>query len=254
MCTLIIGRNVLAPDSVILAGNRDEDPGRPSRGPGVLGAAPRIVGGSDAVAGGTWLAVRERRAAVAMLNRRMGDSDTPAFQVERSRGLLTLDVAALPPPPHPEISMTSLVRDCIGRARYAPFNLVFATPRECLAFSLDSPDDRVIIRDVTPGWHVLTHRDMDDPQEPRAFELTRVLRDWSPKHLEDAREGLMELLASHEPPRVCIHTGRMVTVSSFVVWLTAHEARYHHLDGRPCEGPLIDHTDLLDGSLDGEPA
>jgi len=58
-------------------------------------------------------------------------------------------------------------------------------------------------------------------------------------------------LRSHDPPRVCIHQGRMVTVSSFVVWLARDEARYHHLDGRPCERVLTDWSHLLDGPLDG---
>src|SRR6266850_923872 len=94
---------------VVIAANRDEDPARPSDPPGVLNESPRLVGGRDRRAGGTWLAVRERRAAVAMLNRRGVAGDAPGRpgagagvavgrgaaggDTLRSRGLLTLEVA-----------------------------------------------------------------------------------------------------------------------------------------------------------------
>ncbi|HKQ57135.1 MAG TPA: NRDE family protein, partial [Candidatus Eisenbacteria bacterium] len=70
MCTLILGRDVVAPGTVLLAANRDEDPRRPSAPPMVLRERPRLVGGRDLQAGGTWLAVRDARAMVAILNRR----------------------------------------------------------------------------------------------------------------------------------------------------------------------------------------
>jgi len=250
MCTLIIGQNVIAPDTVILAGNRDEDPGRPSREPRVLSDSPRVVGGADALAGGTWMAVRERRAAVAMLNRWSDDGPVPRNEALRSRGLLTLDLAgvaesgALAATAHRRIQRRT--RD----ASYAPFNAVFASPSATWAYSYSAGQWPAISTPIHYGWHVLTHRDLDDPNEPRAATLKRLLDTWRPKYPEEAREGLMELLASHEPPRVCIHAGRMVTVSSFVVWLARDGARYHHLEGRPCQRPLEDFTTLLDGAFD----
>jgi len=256
MCTLIIGQNVIAPSTVILAGNRDEDPARPSREPGVLREAPRLVGGADGIAGGTWMAVRERRAAVAMLNRWREDGPAAYDPTLRSRGLLTLDLAAVDPEETPLAG--SARSSLLGRTRterYAPFNVVFASPSESWVFSHRGGGWSPIVGQIHPGWHVLTHRDLDDPEEPRAATLRRLLEPWRPRYVEEAREGLMELLASHEPPPVCIHTGRMVTVSSFVVWLARDEARYHHLDGRPCQRPLEDFTALLDGAFDtGGPA
>ncbi|MGH7732039.1 MAG: NRDE family protein, partial [Candidatus Eiseniibacteriota bacterium] len=95
MCTLIIGRDVVAPGTVLLAANRDEDPARPSDPPAVLRETPRLIGGRDRRAGGTWLAVRESRAVVAILNRRdrSGEPAPPAPD-RRSRGALVLEVAA----------------------------------------------------------------------------------------------------------------------------------------------------------------
>ena len=69
MCTLIVGRSVIDQHSTLLAANRDENPGRPSAPPEVLCERPRVVGGRDLVARGTWLAVREGPAVVALLNR-----------------------------------------------------------------------------------------------------------------------------------------------------------------------------------------
>ena len=68
----------------------------------------------------------------------------------------------------------------------------------------------------------------------------------------------MSLLAEHGEDAeraVCIHTGRMVTVSSSLVWLAQGEARYLHAEGRPCEQPFADRTDLLAGGYarEGEP-
>jgi hypothetical protein len=248
MCTLIIGQDVIAPHSVILAGNRDESPARPSRGPDVLSREPRVVGGADAVAGGTWLAIRERRAAVAMLNRWLGDAPAPVTDGLRSRGRLTLDLAGAPAGAgSPGAAAAAAVSGLLREGRYAPFSAVCASPSGSwmLAHRGDGTEDSVT--PIESGWHVLTHRELDDPGEPRAASLRRILEGWRPAHAAAARARLVELLAAHGPPGVCIHEGRMVTVSSFVVWLARDEARYHHVDGRPCEHALKDYTHLLGG-------
>jgi hypothetical protein len=99
---------------------------------------------------------------------------------------------------------------------------------------------------------VLTHRRLDDPDEPRTARLNRELAGWFPAGPIDARARIMDLLASHAPPAVCIHEGPMVTVSSFVVWLSATEATYHHVEGSPCVNRERDCTHLLKGSLHTE--
>jgi hypothetical protein len=257
MCTLIIGQHVIAPDTVLLAGNRDENPARPSRGPGVLIPDPPVVGGADAVAGGTWLAIRERRAAVAMLNRWLGDAPAPAMDGLRSRGQLTLDLAAAGADAAPGTGAAGpgtlaaaarhVAEASFATARYAPFSAVHAAPSGSWLFAHRGGGGAPEFTPITPGWHVLTHRELDDPDEPRAVHLQRALRGWRPPDEATARERLIALLASHEPPGVCIHEGRMATVSSFVVWLARDEARYHHVDGRPCEHALKDYTHLLGG-------
>jgi hypothetical protein len=66
----------------------------------------------------------------------------------------------------------------------------------------------------------------------------------------------MARLRSHggPAPPVCLHSGRMVTVSSSLVWLSPGEARYAHAEGRPCTFPYLDVTRLLAGRTDGGPA
>ena len=232
MCTLIVGRNVLEPDSVILAANRDEDPARPSHPPDVLIQDPRVVGGRDGVAGGTWLAVRGRERVVAMLNRRPTGA-TPAAQ--RSRGLLTLDVAAAADP-------RARAAQAIEETAYAPFSLVVLAPAESWVLAWDGV---ARWQAISPGWHVLTHADLDDPSEPRTARLTRELSGWVPKSVAEAETVLVTRLAEHDPPAVCIHEGRMPTVSFSLVFLSRSRIDYRHGEGRPCEHVAADMTNLL---------
>ena len=77
------------------------------------------------------------------------------------------------------------------------------------------------------------------------------LRGQAPASREDTERMLKTLLADHGHPdargAVCIHEGKMVTVSSSLVWLAPGEARYLHAEGRPCERPFIDRSDRLAG-------
>jgi len=272
MCTLIIGRDVLGERTVILAANRDEDPRRPSEPPGVLSERPRVIGGRDRLAGGTWLAVREHRAVVAMLNRR-DRSGEPAARAEdlRSRGLIAIEVAKVPNPgPGPAhggtaarsaaepAGLSQLALDqalkAIARERYAPFSMVFASPDSCWWLAHEGAG---VPREATvpEGWHVLTHMDLDDEREPRTSRLKRELEGFRPRSLDEALARLGEMLRSHgapapdAAPSVCLHEGRMVTVSSSLVWLTDREARYLHVEGHPCENAFVDHSHLFGASV-----
>jgi len=273
MCTLIIGRDVIAPGTVLLAANRDEDPRRPTDPPGVLAPNPRVVGGRDQVAGGTWLAVRGREAAIAMLNRydpSARDTHPPSgvrAKELRSRGLLALDVATVAedfperidlPPEHRRlleaiharsgsvVPGAALSRAWVGvsEGAYAPFSLVFAAPAACWLLALDAGQPPRI-EALGEGWHVITHRDLDDRAEPRTARVLDALAGFRPGSVDEAMERLGELLRAHDPPPVCLHEGRMVTVSSSMVWLARDDARYLHAEGRPCERPYQDRTPLL---------
>ena len=245
MCTLILGRDVLGPGTVLLAANRDEQPLRPSEPPRVLVEHPRVVGGRDRLAGGTWLAVREGRAAVAILNRRESAPPAPAGgRARRSRGLLAIDVATAEGVPLARAALER-ARAALADSDYAPFTLVFAAPDACWALAHDDAGSRH--QEIPAGWHVITHQDLDDPTEPRTAYVLDQLRGWQPGSREEAERRVLELLARHEPPRVCLHDGVMVTVSSSLLHFGGGAARYLHAEGRPCEAVYDDRSALLFG-------
>ncbi len=249
MCTLILGVEVLGADTVLLGANRDEDPARPSAPPGVLVESPRVVGGRDLTAGGTWLAVRGREAVIAMLNRRPEPGERrPASEPAprlRSRGLLALDVAAAPGDRTGE-ALAAFAAERATVHPYAPFSLVVATPDSCWLVTGPGEPAR-----IAPGWHVLTHTRLDDPGEPRAAWLAGALRDFAPPSRAAAEARVAGLLSLHAgvggtaAPAVCIHQGRMRTVSSALAWLAPGEVAYAHAEGPPCVTPFEDQTHLL---------
>lgn len=269
MCTLIAGLGVLGPGTLLLGANRDESPGRPSAGPARLRERPRVVGGKDLVAGGTWLAVREGRFVAALLNRRppasgaAGSLDDPGAPL-RSRGLLCLDAAAAGPgfdepatidpatgDPYPA-RLDAALR-LIGRGRYAPCSLVgleAGGPSWVVALR---PDEEPRAAVLEPGWHVITHAEMDDPDEPRTRWLTGRLRGERPHDAEEGFRLLADLLRIHEGgagPAVCLHRERFPTVSSTLLYLDgsdggAANGRYRHAGGPPCVTPYEDVSALL---------
>jgi hypothetical protein len=264
MCTLILARDVLAPRTVLLGANRDERAERPSSPPEVLRARPFVVGGRDRLAGGTWLALREERAAVALLNRRDPDHGEPPSD-RRSRGLLTLDVASSAASRGSD--RTGVAEDDDGRAalesaeeavrrdRYAPFSLVYASPGSCWLLAFEHGEIRT--QRIARGWHVLTHQELDDPSEPRAAHVLSRLVGRTPASLSAAEALMMERLRSHGEdgaPPVCLHEGVAVTVSSSIVWIDDDGARYLHAEGRPCENVYQDRSVLLESARRAEPS
>jgi hypothetical protein len=274
MCTLIFGIDVLGPSTVIIGTNRDEDPARPSEPPQVLCRSPLVVGGRDARAGGTWLALRGDGAGVAMLLNR--HNPTPDEPGRRSRGLLTLDVASSMNP------LTTAVAESAGTRRYAPCSLVWLSPEEAWILSF-RVGHKPTIEHIPPGWHAITHFELDDATDRRAVSALERLASWRPASRAEAETRLTAMLASHgeperevppelEPlgewrpetpleeesrlegmlasfgrksePAFCIHEGRAPTVSSAMLWLTPWELSYRHAQGRPCVTPYEDWTHL----------
>jgi Transport and Golgi organisation 2 len=235
--------------SVIIAANRDEDPARPSAPPLVLREKPRVVGGRDLLKGGAWLALRGRSAAVAMLNRR--EEPNAEGPGRRSRGLLALEVAAAGDGT-PEAALR-FAREAAQSGEFAPFSLLFASPEGCWLLAHRGAGAREAVR-VAPGWHAITHADLDDASEPRTRWILSRLAAFAPGSLAEAERFLLDLLRAHgdaapaggaPAPPVCLHAGRMRTVSSSIVFLSDDAARYVHIEGRPCTGTAVDFSHLL---------
>jgi hypothetical protein len=264
MCTLILGVGALGPGTVVVGAVRDERAERPSDPPAVLTEEPRVVGGRDRVAGGTWLAVRERRAVVALLNRRPAEADL-ARAWPRSRGLLALEVAGTVPDAAGDAPLAlpaGLARAALSRAwsmvtrdGFAPFSLVYASPEASWMVARDPRGTPFAVR-IGEGWHVLTHAQLDDADEPRAAWLRQDLAGFTPRTADEAAAGIDARLRMHAGghPAVCLHDGVMVSVSAARVILTPDDARYAHAEGRPCEHPFRDLTVLLGGEAAGAPA
>ena len=264
MCTLIFGLDVLGPRTVLIATNRDEDPARASEPPQILSRAPRVVGGRDAVAGGTWLALRAdepgtaadgiapgthesttsepsgpvNTAGVAMLlNRR---DPKPATSGRRSRGLLTLDVASAA-----DTRERALAEAEIGH--YAPCSLVWLSPAGSWHLSIRA-GRKPTLDTIAPGWHAITHFEMDDPADTRTSWVLARLGKWHPASRAEAEARLVAIVASHGgggAPAFCLHEGRAPTVSAALLWLAPGEVGYRHAQGRPCVTPFEDWTRLL---------
>ena len=247
MCTVLLGRDVTGPGEILIAANRDEDPARPSDPPRILLDSPRLIGGRDRMAGGTWLAVRlppsshSGRAAgeagseasiTMLLNRRpLPGAPVPA----RSRGLLVIDVARAADP-----RATAEAEAASGR--YGPCTLVHASPDACwwLAIPGNGP---VRSGGIAPGWHAITHAELDDRSEPRTAWLMGQLARVPATAAEPALERLAALLAHHgdgTSPPVCLHDGRMQTVSAAMIALSRERLVYRHGEGRPCTQPFVD--------------
>ncbi|HTO91316.1 MAG TPA: NRDE family protein [Candidatus Sulfotelmatobacter sp.] len=243
MCTVVFGWNALGSDTLLLAANRDEDPRRPSAGPRRLHESPRVVGGMDLTAGGTWLAIRERRSLVAVLNRRDPDRISPPPR-RRSRGLLALQIAASGNG-DPRVCAEA-ARLLLGADLYAPCSLLIAGPEAALLVS-HAGGGPPRVEKVAAGWHVITHQELDDASEPRAAWLASELARFTPRDRDEAERQLDVWLASHgnPGPPVCLHEGPVVTVSTSRVWLAADGVGYRHGEGPAHAATWTDWTTLI---------
>jgi Transport and Golgi organisation 2 len=248
MCTLILGVEVLGPNTLLVGANRDESPERPAAGPDVLVDAPRVVGGRDLLAGGTWLAVREDRFVAALMNRRPDPAERRDPTTFRSRGLLCLDTAAAP-----GHSFLGGALESLHRHAYGPCTLVgVGVDGEAWWIRSGQNGSIPVARPVARGWHVITHADLDDPAEPRTRAVLDALGDRIPAGVDAAVDRLSGLLRGHGPggtPSVCLHGERVPTVSSSILALGALGAlgapRYVHAAGPPCTTPYEDCSALL---------
>ena len=245
MCTLILGLELLGENTLLIGANRDESPDRPSAGPGVLQAEPRVVGGRDLGAGGTWLAVREERFVAALMNRRPDPADPRDPGAFRSRGLLCLETACAP-----GLSFLDVALESFRRHAYGPCTLVgVGVDGEAWWIHGGRNGSLPVARPIGRGWHVITHGDLDDPNEPRTGALLAALGDRIPPGVDAAVEKVAALLRLHGEdgsPPVCLHRERFPTVSSSILALgTLGPPRYLHAPGPPCTTPYEDCSALL---------
>ena len=231
MCTILIAWQWRPDVPVVLAANRDEQLGRATDPPMLLHDDPAIWGGRDRVAGGTWLAVDPAaRRVCGLTNRYVSATTVGPDPAKRSRGELPLLV----------LTGGDDVVETLSADDYNPVNLISFAPGRAWWSTLHGAVD------LTPGVHVLTVRDLDDPESPKALRLLSQARAAAAEATgaDDLRDRLAALLTSHEtdpggPPQsaACIHGDVYGTVSSSTVVVSADGVELRYAPGRPCVTP-----------------
>ncbi|GBD40653.1 hypothetical protein HRbin39_00022 [bacterium HR39] len=238
MCSLVVRFAPASEVPLLLAANRDEREERPWDPPARHWPdRPEVVAGRDREAGGSWLGVSDFGLVAAVLNRAGSLGPAPD---RRSRGELVLEALD-----HVEAAAAARALACIEPTSYRPFNLFVADVHS--AFWIRSDGHRVTVRALDAGVHMLTSRELDDPECPRirAF-LPRFRETAAGDPLEDPAHPWRRLLAEHTSPTgdpvhaMCIHTDfGYGSVSASLIALPADPLappRWLFAPGKPCRG------------------
>jgi len=240
VCTLAIYVRAVAGYPLVVAANRDEFFSRPASAPRLLDEQAKIFGGRDEVAGGTWLAVNGSGVVSALLNRR---SERPADPSRRSRGLLCLSMLRM--------STAAQARTSLSHERgeaYNPFNLLVADRER--AWIATNKGVSISIQELTPGLHLVTNLDLNDPTCPRiaaSYRLFAALlgEEAPPASRPEFCERLQQILSAHDIPldprgsspgdSLCMHGDEYGTRSSTLLLLDdANRWTYLHANDAPC--------------------
>ena len=239
MCLLAIQYQATDDSPLLIAQNREEQFDRPTQAPRIQSGRPRVVCGIDRKAGGTWLGVNQFGLCVAVSNR-------PKLVVPkepRSRGVLCRELLALETAKEAaEHAARELATGCYAGANYV------CTDADSGAVVYGGNHLEVV--ELTPGLHLLTNGDLDDPQDERQEFVRRLL---TLQRLDSAVAFLA--VASRALSRKPIGNSRGVivcnneygTVSSTLVSLPAktQNAVYQYAPGPPSDHAYDDVSALL---------
>jgi len=172
MCTVVL---LIRPGHawpLILAANRDEMLDRSWDPPGTHWPdCPSIVAGRDQSAGGTWMGVNADGVVAAVLNR---SGSLGPVSGKRSRGELPLLALAYP--------SAAQGAEAIGRmdvTTWRSFNLVVAD-RMAAFFARGLGQGLPELVPLTPGLHMITAHDPNDPDSPRVARHLHRFRSAEP--------------------------------------------------------------------------
>ncbi len=248
MCLLVVLYRVVPGVPLIVAANRDELLARPATPMTTLRERdPRIVGGRDERAGGTWLAVNEHGVVAGLTNRPGGASPG-----RRSRGELPLLAAS----GNTAAACAEVLRRTVRPDDFGPGWLLFGD-RESLYHADITGGETVETSELEPGIHVLENAPLD-AVSPKSTMVAERAADLVSKPAELRRQGLTELLASHELPlgaadvtephgftrpreslAPCVHFGGYGTRWSALIEVAdASPPTITYADGPPCTTPF----------------
>ena len=159
MCTVVV---LIRPGHawpLVLAANRDERLDRAWDLPSAWWPdRPGVVAGRDRTAGGTWMGVNRHGLVAAVLNRQGSLGPAPG---KRSRGELPLIALA-----EPTAAAAARAIAALDAGQWRSFNLVLADASGAV-FVRGLGQGRPQERPLTPGLHMVTAHDPDDPDSPR---------------------------------------------------------------------------------------
>jgi uncharacterized protein with NRDE domain len=244
MCLLAIHFQTLPAAPLLVAANREEFFDRPSLGPAIQPGLPRVLCGVDARAGGTWLGVNEYGLFVAVTNRPKSDLPT----APRSRGALCRDLLAC----RSAEEAAKRANTELATGHYAGANYVVADTQSAFAIQAG---DALVATPLTPGLHLLTNGDLNDPRDARQ-KLARELFARQPfPNVQEFLDVAARVCATGPDPRrestILVRTTNRGTVSSTLVALAADpsESAYRHAPAAPDRAAYEDYSTLLRGML-----
>lgn len=236
MCLLAIFFRVFEDAPLVVGANREEAYDRGGLPPQRLDSGP-LVAGLDPAAGGTWLGVSARGLLVAVTNRPRSRSPVN----RRSRGQLVLDALRQP---NAQAAADLAAREWAGD-RYDGFNLVCASATSAV---IVQAGDWLRVRPLPPGLHLLTNRDVNDPNDPRIRRVLELLHADYPQTSAEAADRLQTICgATDGETAICRRGEHRGTVCSSVLVLARDpdRSRFLHAAGPPDRTPYADLSELL---------
>ena len=164
MCVLAIQYQSAKDAPILLAQNREELVDRPTQAPRIQSGKPRVVCGIDRKVGGTWLGVNQHGLVVVAANR----PKTVVPNDPRSRGTLCRELLGCRTA---EEAADHAVRE-LRSGCYAGANYVCA---DAESGTVVYGGDRVEAVELTPGLHLLTDGNLNDPKDKRQQFARRLL-------------------------------------------------------------------------------
>jgi len=238
MCLLAILYRMFDEAPVVLLANREEEFARGGSGLDLRSAAVPFVAGLDPAAGGTWLGVNAAGLIVAVTNR--PKSDLPPEP--RSRGLLVRDL--LGGMQSASEGVRAAARE-LGTGHYAGCNIVCA---DAESLGVVHGGDWLRVRNLSPGIHLVTNGDVNDPSDERIRWIGAQLQSRRPGDPDEALTLLRSIACHTGPPvPICFRRENRGTVASTLLsWnIQPRRRRLFHANGSPADTPYVDRTDLL---------
>lgn len=246
MCLLLVLWRTSAAAPVMVAANREEFFDRPFDPPTLDPGPPRVLAGRDRRAGGTWLGVNEHGLVVAVTNR-FGE---PGPEGAPSRGTLCRRLLACPT----ATAAAELAARELGSGRYAGANYVCLDRAAGLVVQGGRP---VEVLPLTPGLHLLTNGNLNDPDDMRQKYARSLFAPRFPRTIDDFVKASRAVLSTGPDAAgertILVKAENRGTVASTILALAqpAEPSQLHFAAGSPDRTEYQDLSDELRRLLAG---